>query len=183
MVMDRISALMDGELEDQEAKNLVARLKMDPALRICWDEFHLVRDSLRGEPLLSARFNVSLAQRLAEEPTVLAPQRGGSRARRLTTYAMSAAASLSAAALVAWVAVNQSSPESAPFAPQATNAAPASSPASVPAPVTVALPNEPSEGRMNDYLLAHQRFSPSTALQGLAPYIRTVSVTRTPERR
>ena len=31
---------------------------------------------------------------------------------------------------------------------------------------------------MNEYLMAHQEFSPSTALQGVAPYIRSVSITR-----
>jgi hypothetical protein len=30
---------------------------------------------------------------------------------------------------------------------------------------------------MNEYLLAHQGFSPSTAIQGLAPYIRSVATT------
>jgi sigma-E factor negative regulatory protein RseA len=33
----------------------------------------------------------------------------------------------------------------------------------------------PSEGQSNEYLLAHQGISPSTAMQGVAPYIRTVS--------
>jgi hypothetical protein len=28
---------------------------------------------------------------------------------------------------------------------------------------------------MSEYLIAHQEYSPSTAIQGLAPYIRTVS--------
>jgi hypothetical protein len=36
---------------------------------------------------------------------------------------------------------------------------------------------------MNEYLLAHESFSPSTALQGLAPYIRSVAATRPAERR
>jgi|GEM_PF-106618 len=31
---------------------------------------------------------------------------------------------------------------------------------------------------MNDYLLAHQEFSPSTAMQGVAPYVRTVADVR-----
>jgi hypothetical protein len=31
---------------------------------------------------------------------------------------------------------------------------------------------------MNEYLIAHQEFSPSTAIQGLAPYIRGVSATQ-----
>jgi hypothetical protein len=40
-----------------------------------------------------------------------------------------------------------------------------------------------SNGSMNEYLLAHQGFSPSTALQGLAPYIRSVSATAPAEGR
>jgi sigma-E factor negative regulatory protein RseA len=33
----------------------------------------------------------------------------------------------------------------------------------------------PAAQGVNDYLLAHQRFSPSSAMGGMAPYIRTVS--------
>jgi hypothetical protein len=32
---------------------------------------------------------------------------------------------------------------------------------------------------MNEYLIAHQEFSPSTEIQGLAPYIRGVSSLQT----
>jgi sigma-E factor negative regulatory protein RseA len=60
---------------------------------------------------------------------------------------------------------------------------PVRAPLPAPAVVAASLTNEPNDGRMNEYLLAHERFSPSTALQGLAPYIRTVAVGRTPERR
>ena len=35
----------------------------------------------------------------------------------------------------------------------------------------------------NDYLLAHQRYSPSNAMQGVAPYVRTVSEERSAVRR
>ena len=31
------------------------------------------------------------------------------------------------------------------------------------------------QGKVNEYLMAHQEFSPSTAFQGVAPYVRTVS--------
>jgi sigma-E factor negative regulatory protein RseA len=49
-------------------------------------------------------------------------------------------------------------------------------------PVPVAPPAEPTpvpvaQG-VNDYLLAHQRFSPSSAMGGIAPYVRTVSEER-----
>jgi hypothetical protein len=36
---------------------------------------------------------------------------------------------------------------------------------------------------MNVYLLAHQGFSPSTAIQGVVPYIRTVSADLPPQSR
>jgi hypothetical protein len=35
--------------------------------------------------------------------------------------------------------------------------------------------NVPMPGEVNDYLLAHQNFSPRSNLQGVAPYVRTVS--------
>jgi sigma-E factor negative regulatory protein RseA len=48
------------------------------------------------------------------------------------------------------------------------------------APVPVVQPeaplvSSPSDGQMNEYLLAHQGVSPSTSLHGVAPYIRTIS--------
>ena len=172
--MDQISALMDGELDERDAEREVARVKTDWELRSRWDEFHLVRDALRGEPLLSSRFSESFARRFSEEPTVLAPQRPRVGARRFATYAMSAAASVSAAALVAWVALGPQPHENVIV--KADPAAPRIEPAA-------ALKSVPNDGRMNEYLLAHESFSPSTALQGLAPYIRSVSATRPAERR
>ena len=168
--MEKISALMDGELDGQEADREFNRLREDPAFRSRWDEFHLIGDALRGEPRLSAGFNAALALHLAKEPTILAPQRISPKPRRFTTYALSAAASLSAAALVAWVALSPP----APIGPQANAPAVRVVPAVLEAPPA----SVPNEGRMNEYLLAHQGFSPSTALQGLAPYIRSVSATR-----
>ncbi|HUP95394.1 MAG TPA: sigma-E factor negative regulatory protein [Burkholderiales bacterium] len=168
--MDDISALMDGELDSHQAQRGMARLKDDSELRERWDLFHLIGDAMRHEQLLSRGFNDGLAKRLQEEPTVLAPRRSTTKARRVTTYALSAAASLSAAALVAWVAVTPNGPASLQAVAPASNAGPVQA--------TAALASIPSDGRMNEYLLAHQGFSPSTALQGLAPYIRSVSATR-----
>ncbi len=176
--MERISALMDGELDAHEADREVARLKTDAELRSRWDEFHLVGDALRREPLLSASFGESFARRLADEPTVLAPSRARPGIRRMTTYAMSAAASLSAAALVAWVAL---APQ--PQDTVALKAEPTPAPVLPRSEPVRELASVPSNGRMNEYLLAHETFSPSTALQGVAPYIRSVAATRPAERR
>lgn len=167
--MDKISALMDGELDDRQAHEQLARLKQDQDLVGCWHTFHVIGDALRGEPVLSQGFNRRLTDRLYEEPTVLAPQRVA--VKRMTAYALSAAASVSAVALVGWMAF-----VSNPFAPQIELAkAPAAT--AIPPAVTppAQLASVPSDGRMNEYLIAHQGFSPSTSIQGVAPYIRTVS--------
>ena len=173
--MDRISALMDGELEDREAQSTIVRLKDDSELRIRWDDFHLVRDALRGEPLLSSSFNEKLSKRLAAEPTVLAPRRLLSRTRRVTTYAMSAAASVAAAALVLSVAMNPTQDKPLATGPagsaatgegiQQADLAPSTQPQVV-----------PYDGRWNGYLLAHEAVAPAPNLQRLAPLIRNVSM-------
>jgi sigma-E factor negative regulatory protein RseA len=178
VIMDGISALMDGELEDREAERELAKLKDDAALRERWNTFHLVGDALRGEPLLSAGFRENFTVRLAAEPTVLAPRRSTRQTKRVATYALSAAASLSAAALVAWVAIAPTGTVGLQAAKSPVELQTALVPPSASAVVTP-LPTASSDGSMNEYLLAHQGFSPSTALQGLAPYIRSVSATRT----
>jgi sigma-E factor negative regulatory protein RseA len=175
MVMDRLSALMDGELDGREAQSVIVRLKDDSELRIRWDDFHLVRDALRGEPMLSSSFNERLSKRLADEPTVLAPRRLLPRTRRAVTYTMSAAASVAAAALVLSVAMSPSGGDNA--GSKFATVGPALPPAP-PMPASL-----PYDGNLNELLLAHQIYSPSTALQGVVGYIRTVTPTHSVERR
>lgn len=171
--MEKISALMDGELDERQARDQLVRLKQDQELLQYWHTFHLIGDAMRGEPLLSAKFNEQLAARLGSEPTVLAPLRRS--LRRFAAYALSAAASLSAVALVVWmVFIDDRLAPPAELAKAPVVAPP--SPAAVPPQAPIA--SVPNEGRMNDFLIAHQEFSPSTAIQGVAPYIRGVSSTR-----
>jgi sigma-E factor negative regulatory protein RseA len=169
--MEKISELMDGELEAREAQRLLVRIKQDEGLVHCWYTFHLIGDALRGEPVLSRDFDERLATRLAGEPTVLTPRRRVLM-KRVTTYALSAAASLSAVALVIWIAFFNN-----PLAPQPELATAPTTPPPAAAPSTQ-LTSVPSNGQMNEYLIAHQEFSPSTTIQGLAPYIRSVSGTQ-----
>jgi sigma-E factor negative regulatory protein RseA len=172
MVMDKISALMDGELHEHEARGQLSRLKDDPELAHTWHTFHLIGDAMRGERTLSGNFGRRVTDRMAQEPTVLAPKRLG-MPRRYATYALSAAASVSAVAVVGWIALSQTLAPGTPANPQIAQA-PAASTETVPS----TLASVSSEGKMNEYLIAHQEFSPSTAIQGLAPYIRSVSTTQ-----
>jgi sigma-E factor negative regulatory protein RseA len=171
--MERISELMDGELEARDAQRQLARLKQDKELAHCWSTFHLIGDALRGERPLAREISSRVAQQLANEPTVLAPR--SYAPKRAATYAVSVAASLSAVALVAWIAFFDN-----PLAPQQTAVAPPALPALTATAVSSEqhLASVPSEGEANDLLRAHTDYSPSTAIQGLAPYIRSVSGTQ-----
>lgn len=168
--MEKISAWMDGELDEQQARQLLTRLKQDEELLHCWHTFHLIGDALRGERVLSGDFGRRIKERLSSEPAVLAPRR--SARKRFAAYALSAAASLSAVALVGWVAFfnNPLTPH-----PEIAKAPATPPPAAAPSPQLASVPND---GKMNEYLIAHQEFSPSTAIQGLAAYIRSVSDTQ-----
>lgn len=180
--MDKISALMDGELDEQQASEQFSRLNRDENLADSWHTFHRIGDALRGDRELTRDFGSRLAARLKDEPTVLAPRH--SPVRRFTTYALSAAASLSAIALVGWVALggDPQTPEPA----QVAKATPAAVTPVTPVATLVPVPqlaSVPNDGTMNEYLMAHQGFSPSTSIQGVAPYIRSVSTTQLDESR
>jgi len=174
--MEKISALMDGELDGQQAQQQIRRLGENEELASSWHAFHLIGDAMRNERPLSPGFSQRVNSRIAAEPTVLAPRRSASK--RVVAYALSAAASLSAAALVGWVALSPVPPASQPEIAKASLPAVPVVPASATSASAPTVASVPSDGTMNEYLMAHQEFSPSTALQGVAPYIRSVSITR-----
>ncbi len=164
---ERLSALMDEELGGAESEVCLERLAGDGELRDAWGVYHLIGDALRGHA--GHGLPPSFAERLDAEPTVLAPRRAERAAQRNTWFALSAAASVAAVALVGWMALPLFDP-------------PAQVASAQPAPVTTAVAPPPvvvpaAEG-VNDYLLAHQRFSPSSVMGGMAPYVRTVSEVR-----
>jgi hypothetical protein len=102
--MERISAFMDGEVEESEVTGQVRRMKEDPRLRAVWDTYHLIGDTLRGEKIgLSQDFTAKLGARLAEEPTILAPRSRTPLQASARRFALPVAASLGGAALVAWL--------------------------------------------------------------------------------
>lgn len=169
--MEKVSALIDGELDEHELEQQLSLLKQKDGAQESWEVFHLIGDTMRGDSRISPDFSRRIAERLALEPTVLAPPRRA--VRHVARYAMSIAASLAAVSVVAWVAFSNN-PINAPQVPVAAQLA---------ATALAQLPNSNSQGRMNEYLLAHQGFSPSTAMQGVVPYIRSVSVSQSPQNR
>jgi sigma-E factor negative regulatory protein RseA len=154
---------MDGELDERAADEAIRALRVEGEPLEAWRTYHLISDAMRDTRLLSAGFTARFAQRLAAEPTVIAP--ANLRRSPAKRVALAAAASVAGVGLVGWLA----------FAPQPQ--APQSMAQSEPQPpaVTVTVSTIPLPSATNDYLLAHQGFSPRVSLQGMAPYVRTVA--------
>lgn len=164
-----ISALLDGELESHEAEAAIDALKAGGEARETWRAYHLIGDSMRDTHWLSGDFAARVAARIAEEPTVMAP-RSPARKRHVPAWAFAAAASLAVAFVggSAFVMLQPESETALPVASVPADAAGGAEPAREIAQV-------PPPEEANDYLLAHQSYSPRNSLQGMAPYVRTVS--------
>ncbi|HYP68906.1 MAG TPA: RseA family anti-sigma factor [Thiobacillaceae bacterium] len=152
-----LSAWMDGEAHEAKV-DWPGHLKQDAAAREQWETWHLIGDTMRGAPPLSSDFSRRFSERLAAEPTILAP-----RARRISGRAL---ASVAAGVLVAAGGVAIWSQRSGDT-PAATTMAQASLSAQQVSPALAA------EVRWAPYLAAHQEFSPMTAG---SPYQRAVLV-------
>ena len=169
--MDRISAFMDGESGQTETRQALLQLKQSDECCDFWKTFHLIGDVMRGDPPLRDDFMARFRARMEDEPTQLAPRLTW---RKSWNVALSAAASLAAVAVVLTVVLTDN-----PLKPQPQIAAvPA-----VAAPIVAQAPVQPrpvaaaNRGKINEYLMAHQEYSPSTAFQGVMPYVRTVAET------
>ena len=165
-----ISALMDGELFDEEAEAVFDKLKRNPEGHGDWMMYHLIGDALRQPDHVHADISNSLRERLHAEPTVLAPRTR--TAHRARWFAVSAAASVMGLSVVAWLSAKVAPPTVTPQM------------AVVQQPANVAIIQQSGNIRpaslstkrsVNDYLMAHQEFSPDNNVQDAASYMHTVA--------
>lgn len=169
---DRISELMDGELEGRAASGAIESLGCDGEALETWRTYHLIGDALRDTRMLSTGFAARVGVKLAAEPTVVAPHRIKPEPRNWLSLPAAAAASVAAVALVGWMALSPP-PERGSAPGQVANAP---SMQAIIQPVVALQPQTvPLPSALPDYLLAHQGFSPRLSLHGMAPYARTVS--------
>ena len=193
MNREHISALMDGELDEARVQALCAQMKNDESSE-CWASYHMIGDALRSECLAQAGFARRFAERLAAEPTVLAPGakplfEGPVFSKRRAPvhwtdafrarpwyYGMAAAASVAAVGLVGWFGAQEFSlgPGFNEQASARTSRLGAATIA-VNAQSSAALSRKSQMPTLDPYLLVHQEFSPTTVMQGVRPYVRTVA--------
>lgn len=200
MNREQISALMDSEFDNTRAHTLCAQMKSEENSE-CWAAYHLIGDALRSECFAQKGFSKRFAERLALEPTILAPALGsrsgigagigvaapswraalsGLSGRRIQ-YAMAATAMLAAVGVVGWFGMQEF--RLGPGLNElATSASPApaarasgSAFASTVAASSVQASRKAGGFGISPYLLVHQEYSPTTAMQGVRPYVRTVA--------
>ena len=70
---ERISRLMDGEIDASELDGVCAMLKGDAAM-VTWSCYHTIGDALRGETPVTRNVGMEVSRQLVAEPTVLAPR-------------------------------------------------------------------------------------------------------------
>ena len=174
---EKLSALMDGELDHDQARTVIKSLGTDDLSRDHWNLYHVIGEALRGDDLGRARPHDDSTQAifaaLACEPTILAPQMIKRPIERRTRIALAMAASVVTISAVGLVAMKQQNGLVVPV--QLVQQV---------APQPVALSKVPStvtEVRVNDYLVVHRQFSNPGAFQPAALNNRDVRGSNVPQ--
>ena len=152
---EEVSLFVDGELDEDRVDRLCRGLRSSAAVET-WVCYHVIGDALRGQLKPIGGFADRFSQRLAAEPTVLAPRPRPAPA----AVALAIAATVAAVSVVGWVALKTM--------PVGTEVVATAQQASM---------VRPADRRpvVNEYLLAHQEYSPATAIAGVRPYLRAVA--------
>ncbi len=157
MMKQDISALMDGELFDEDAEDVLNKLKRNPEAHTEWQVYHLISDALRQPDHVRSDISASMRDRLRDEPIVFAPVVQQKQAR---WYAVSAAASVMAITLVAWLSLQAGSTIQFQVATTQNAMHPASFSA---------------VDNFDDYLSAHREFSPRKDVLRMTSHVSTVT--------
>lgn len=203
-IQQRLSALVDGELDTEAVHAACADWHADGQARMQWHAYHLIGDVLRSDALASnARHDESflrrLRERLAAEPAVLAPQplpsvapaaaRVSARWKWLAPAAVAAGFVAVASVLVVTRGTLPASGGEGAVLASAT--APGRAVMATAAPVRVAAPVVAGEGlvapqavvdsqfvrdaRLDRYLAAHMEFGGSSALGAPSGFLRAAT--------
>jgi sigma-E factor negative regulatory protein RseA len=171
---ERISALMDGEIEPQQLAPTLKELRQQGAYDT-WQLYHLIGDTLRSADLAmpanrDAERKLMIA--LAAEPAMIVRPAHPS-IPALRRHALSSGAVAAAVLMIGWLiwpqfSVTGSSPSSAQLVSIKQGSL---ENATTPATRQGKAVPPPMPG-LAEYVMAHQQFSPSVASYGVAPMAR-----------
>ncbi len=179
MTREQISAFADNELSDGHLDVTLAALRQQEG-REAWNLYHQIGDALRSDDLNlqpDTVFTARIFASLEAEPTIMVPagkRVGGGRGNALKRFAMPGMA-VAAVAVAAFLTVPQMMPQNAPLVAVHPASAPVVLAAGEPETVTVTSQEGDvlRDPRIDEYLFAHQRFSPS--VYSTAQYARSAT--------
>ena len=178
IIASQLSAMVDGELADEEIALALRRLSRDSDWQGRWERYHLISDAMQGHipAALDTRFTTRIHQAVANEPPPLSIARPlPSWYKPVTGFALAASVVLVA---LFGLKLNQSNATFPPVA-SLTATMPAPATASLPAEVVAltqpaANASEPVEARLNSYLVNHNGYASRNSVNGMLPYVRMV---------
>lgn len=173
---DKLSALLDGDLDGQSIRPVLDSLGRDASLRTDWETYCMIGDVLRGDGPGSPALVERVMAHIETQPTLLAPQPAKERATAGAPWRslMPLAASVMGVAAVGWVAHSlYAEPEHAVQVTTSTVERPRVSDAAPVRPVAVTIEIEDPH---REYVFAHQAMTGGGPIPGAVQYIRTVSV-------
>ena len=169
---EKLSALVDNELDELEERRVFTALEDDVALRRTWERYHLLRAALHQDVdvVVAQDAAEQVARRIEAEPSTAVSFRRHRVTRFLGTLAIAASVAAIAITGVQWV----HQPAPAPLPALAANN---------PAPQNFIRSGTPrwdmkepeTESALNAYLVEHDEFASTSGLGGMMPYVRIVS--------
>lgn len=180
---EKLSALLDGDLEEHSVRTTLEGLRRDGDLRKDWEAYCLIGDVLRGECHSAPDFVTRVMSSLEDEPVVLAPATMETGTRRSVWQSLlPIAASVMGVAAVGWVAGALYSGEKAATPVVSVQRIANTAIASAAKPVASAVPGgqvaAAAEDAHREYVFAHQAMTAGGPIPGAVQYVRTVSDTR-----
>lgn len=154
---EQVSALLDGELDEQQQATVLNALSEDAELLQDWQLYHLIGDVMRGDGAGSVNVAGRVAAQLVNEPVPavataehdIKPQRRNRLAANRAWYSL--AASLAGIAFVGWAALQSLTPSK--------DASPGALAQQATAPVEQRVQPVAYQSRMSDYWAAHRQMS------------------------
>lgn len=165
---EKISALMDAELDKLEERRVLETLARDADLRRTWERYHLARAAMTNQLdyVAPSRVAEGVYAQLQHVPLVV------DRGRNRWVGGLAVAASIAALAIIGLPALQRPDAPTTPtlavntFTPTGSRAS------------ATEVPDEPREGRLNAYLVGHNEFMPTAGMGGMLPYVRVVTYDR-----
>ncbi len=171
---EKLSALVDGELDDVEAVELLDRMSHETALKEVWQRYHLVSDALRNHlpPVASVDLVERVRHAIGTEPIPIRAPRQARAPAWKPLAGLALAASVAVVAVLGFRGFSDVDGEAVIERMVQRNPAPAGVKPSAGLWWNVDRPDV--EERLNAYLVNHSEHTGST-MRGMLPYARIVA--------